>query len=80
MKKIKRFLCVLMAVIMTFSLGAYCVMNGNGNVMAKEVIKTGVCGDAADWSLNLQTGELKISGVGKYGTIRDLATWELKRL
>ena len=65
MKKIKRFLCVLMAVIMTFSLGAYCVMNGNGNVMAKEVIKTGVCGDAADWSLNLQTGELKISGVGK---------------
>ena len=65
MKKIKGFLCVLMAVVMTFSLGAYCGMNGNGNVVAKEVIKTGVCGDAADWSLNLQTGELKISGVGK---------------
>lgn len=65
MKAGVKVLSIMMAAVMMLSL----VGNGgwpytNSTVMAQEVIKTGVCGDNADWNFNTETGVLNITGSG----------------
>lgn len=67
MKKSLRGFRILAAVILVFSLVLECGVSHINyvSVMAKETIKTGICGDNADWYFNMETGVLTVTGSGE---------------
>lgn len=69
MKKVNKFLCTLLVIVM-------CLTSMSGALVsnAASVVKSGNCGDNITWTLDSE-GTLKLSGSGKMSNTNDNSIW-----
>lgn len=81
MQKGIKILSIIMAAVVSLStLTEGCLFRGDNAVMAADAIKTGICGDNAEWNFNTGTGVLNITGSGAMYHRPDFHELDIKKI